>query len=420
MINRKALLLLVLLTGMAAGAGAQENTGAMAPVQNPWYVGLQGGTSFGQCTFWSINQDGVRSWGLQGGLFGGYRFNRLISLEGGFQYGGQSQYNLECCPYWLSVNGDWKATQVIDKDGWYYSDIETATRWFKFALQGNFDMLSFIKGNNSWSLDLSPQISLVNTQTTWKGNLSKSGAYHEEAQEPNWHLGLGGQIAAGYAFDDNWKVGIYGGVTALTGKRFDMIPNKYHNTNLIWDAGLKLTYNFGGSSKKAQAEAALAAAQEAERLAAEQAAAEKAARLAAEKAERDRIAAEKAAREKAEREAAEKAAADKEAAFNTVFPAIYFAHASAKVDDSYIPVLEQALSILQQYPDFKLQVKGFASRSGSKAYNKALSGLRAEEVQYWFIGHQIAYDRVEDVQACVVDAEAAEKEGRRVEIKFVK
>ena len=250
--------LLMVMVFMATGvhtASAQQVGKADA---RGWYVGLGGGTSFGQATFSSITEEGIRNWGIQGGVFGGYKLSRLISVEAGFQYGRQSQFALDCCPYWLGTDGTWKATQVLDRDGWYFEDLTVPTRWFKLAAQANFNLLSFIKGNNRWFLDLSPQIAVLNTKSTWKGELSKGQGYHEEAQASNWHLGLGGQLGAAYAFNDNWKLGLYGGVTALTGKRFDMIPNKAHKTNLIWDAGLKLTYSFGKDKKKEAA--ALAAA----------------------------------------------------------------------------------------------------------------------------------------------------------------
>ena len=420
--RKRVFVLLAILTGMAAGVRAQEKTGAMAPAPAPWYVGIQGGTSFGQCTFWSINQEGVRSWGIQGGLFGGYKFNRLISMEAGIQYGGQSQFNLECCPYWLSVTGDWKATQVIDQEGWYYSDLEAATRWSKLSLQANFNMLSFIKSNNHWSLDISPQISLVNTRTTWKGELSKSREYHQEAQAPNWHLGLGGQVGAGYAFNDNWKLGIYGGITALTGKRFDVIPNKYHNTNIIWDAGIKLAYSFGGSKKKkAQAEAELAAAQEAARLAAEQ----EAARLAAEQEAAEQTAKEKAAREAAEKAAAEKAA--KEAAesaaaaeaakyYHGTFQNIYFADNSTVIGDQSAK-LDEVAAILEQYPNTVIALYGYASKSGEEDYNLYITNKRVEKVKAYLVEKGIDASRINPIEGKGVDQQAKRyKDARRVEI----
>ena len=72
--HSKRVLLTVLLLASAALSG-MARTG-------PWYVGVQGGTSLGQGTFRSITEHEILP-GLQGGIIGGYRFNRLLSLEAG-------------------------------------------------------------------------------------------------------------------------------------------------------------------------------------------------------------------------------------------------------------------------------------------------------------------------------------------------
>lgn len=420
----KALLSLALLAAMTAPLQAEEKTGALAPVDNPGYIGIGGGTSFGQGTFCSITENGVRSWGLQGGIFGGYKFNRLASLELGFQYGQQSQYNLQCCPYWLSTSGEWRATQVIDQDGWYYDDLQTFSRWFKLALQANFDLLSFIPDNRHWSLDVSPQISVLNTQTTWKGNLSYTGVYTESVRPANWHLGLGGQVAVACAFNENWKLALYGGVTALTGKRFDCIPTKAHKTNLIWDAGLKLTISFGGNKKKKQAEAEMAAAQEAARLAAEREAQEREqARLAAEKAAKEkaeREAAELAAKEKAEREAAEEAArlAAEEAAkyYHGTFPTVYFGDSSYKLGPE-TEKLKEVARIMAEYPNTTLSLDGFASPYGTPEYNQTLTDKRLKKVKDYLVELGVEESRIVNVTNHGMDRTVKKsRDGRRVEI----
>ena len=413
MLRRRIFLSLVALLGLAWGARGQEN---------PWYVGLGGGTSFGQATFSSITEEGVRNWGTQGGLFGGYKFSRLISLEAGFQYGQQKQFNLDCCPYWLSTDGQWEATQVIDKDGWYYEDLTVPTRWFKLAVQANFNLLSFIKSNKRWSLDLSPQLSVLNTMSRWQGNLSKGQGYHEEEQAANWHLGLGGQMGAGYAFNDIWKIGLYGGVTSLTGNRFDMIPHKAHKTNLIWDAGLKLTFSFGKNRKKeaaAVAAAETAAAAEAARLAAEQAAREKAAREAAEKAAQEKAAqdaAEQAAKEKAAREAA--AAAEAAKYYHGTFPSIYFADNSTAIEDA--ENLDEVARLLEQYPNTQIALYGYASKPGGESYNQRISEKRVQKVKAYLEGKGIDGARINPVEGKGVDRSAkCNKDARRVEIVVV-
>ena len=53
----------------------------------------------------------------------------------------------------------------------------------------------------------------------------------------------------GYRVARNVGVQLYGGITCLTGSRFDNIPEHCHKSNLIYEAGLKVSYHFGKSSK---------------------------------------------------------------------------------------------------------------------------------------------------------------------------
>lgn len=404
----------------------------LAQEENPWYVGLGGGTSFGQSTFSSISEDGIHSWGIQGGLFGGYKLNRLISLEAGFQYGKQNEFNQDCCPYWLSTDGQWKATQVIDMDGWYFDDMKVATRWYRMALQANFNALSFVKANKHWSLDLSPQISAVNTKSTWKGELSKGQGYHQETQSSDWHLGLGGQIGAGYAFDAHWKLGIYGGITAVIGKRFDNIPNKVHKANNIWDAGIKVSYAFGKKKQKDDAAAlaatAAAATAEAERLAAEKAAQEKAAQEAAARAAKEkaakeaaaRAAQEKAAQEAAAREKAERDAQEAAKYYHGTFSNIYFANNSVRLLNDEKAKLDEVAQLLEQHPNTAIALYGYASKTGGKKHNLRISQKRVDKVKAYLMEKGIDGERINPVEGKGVDDSVKfYKDARRVEIVVV-
>ena len=115
--THKLFLTFAILSGLALGVRAQEKAPALQPADGPWYIGIGGGTSFGQATFYSITEEGIRRWGLQGGLFGGYRFNRLVSLEAGLQMGGQSQFNLDCCRHIIELsNMELSVNCLIDCD----------------------------------------------------------------------------------------------------------------------------------------------------------------------------------------------------------------------------------------------------------------------------------------------------------------
>ena len=394
-------------------------------IERPWYLGVQGGTSFGQSTFSSITERQVH-FGIQGGLFGGYRLNRVLSLEIGAQYGAQSQTALDCCPYWLSgVDGGRFMVAVLDEKGWYYGSLRTSTQWGKASLQLNVNLVGLFARHSRWSLNVSPQIAAVTTKTTLI-TPDSDPAYAFIAHPRQWHLGYGGQASLGVRISDRVGLALYGGVSSLTGERFDNMPVHGHDTNLLWDAGLKLIFHLGKYRTKGPSESELAAIAEAARIAAEAEAA-RLARIQAEqealhraRVEEARRAEEAAAREAAER-AAREAAEAKERAFRTPIPTVYFANDSKQVLEEYDPGLQEALDILQRYPDFQLEIHAYCSRSGSKAYNQKLSEQRMEAIRGWFTAHGIPMERMAEAYFHGIDHNASSAaQARRAELKFIK
>ena len=235
----KAMTLLLLMAFMTAGvqtAFAQSASDG-SPV-GKWYVGLSGGTSFGQATFRSITESETNV-GAQVGIFGGYQFSRLLSVEALATMGGQKQTSLDCDPFWLSTDGGFYYAPVLGEQGHYYRDLETKTQWMRLGVQANFDVLSLIIASaTKWSVNLSPQVSLVSTRTKHQA----PGYSHNFNRQ--WHLGLGGQAAVGYQISQNIGAQLYGGFTNLTGDRFDNIPKHCHKSNFIYEAGLKVSYHF--------------------------------------------------------------------------------------------------------------------------------------------------------------------------------
>ena len=231
--------ILMLLAMLAAGvqtASAQDSS--QRDYKRGWYAGLGGGTSFGQATFRSITESKTHV-GAQFGVFGGYQFSRLFSVEALATMGGQKQTSLDCDPYWLSTDGVRTFAPVFSKQGNYYRDLEVKTQWMRLGLQANFDVLSLLtKPTTRWSVTLSPQVSAVTTRT------KHLATGYDNEFDRQWHLGLGGQAAVGYRITNAIGLQLYGGITCLTGDRFDNIPEHCHKSNLIYEAGLKLSYHF--------------------------------------------------------------------------------------------------------------------------------------------------------------------------------
>lgn len=231
--KKKILSIMLLLAFMANGIQPAVAQSDKLDFQPCWYAGIGGGKCLGQATFRSITETDSHV-GSMFCIFGGYQFSRLISAEALVTMGRQTQTSLDCDPFWLATDGQRTFAPILGKQGNYYRDLEAITSWTRLAVQGNFDLLSLLVGPTvPWSVTLSPQLSAVTTLTE-----HSTDTYSHEFDR-QWHLGLGGQGAVGYRIVPNVGLQLYGGITCMTGDRFDNIPEHCHKSNFIYEFGLK-------------------------------------------------------------------------------------------------------------------------------------------------------------------------------------
>ena len=399
--KKTAFSLLLLMAFMAAGVQtAVAQNSDSRDYNRGWYAGLSGGTSFGQATFRSITESKTNI-GAQFGVFGGYQLSRLLSVEALATMGGQKQTSLDCDPYWLSTDGERTFAPVLGKQGHYYRDLEAKTQWMRFGLQANFDVLSLLtKPTTRWSVTLSPQVSAVTTRT------KHLATGYEQEFDRQWHLGLGGQAAVGYRVARNIGVQLYGGITCLTGNRFDNVPVHCHKSNLIYEAGLKLSYHFG---KKKQApvveEPAVITEPEPQPVVEQQPVVEEKPAPVVEKAQ-PVVETASVAETKPETKAVA-----------TDLPVIYFANNSSRLTQREADKLDAVADMMKAQPDVSLSIIGHASNIGSKQYNRRLSQRRGNAVKRLLMRRGIAADRLHPVVGKGIDREAAtSKNARRVEL----
>jgi len=395
--KKKAFTLLLLMAFMAAGVPSAFAQGDSRDYERGWYAGLSGGTSFGQATFRSITESKTHV-GAQVGIFGGYQLSRLISVEALAKLGSQKLTSLDCDPYWLSTGGERTFAPVMGQQGHYYRDLEAKTRWMRFGLQANFDVLPLItKSATKWSVALSPQLSAVSTRTKHLATGYESEFFRQ------WHLGLGGQAAVGYRVAQCVGLQLYGGITCLTGDRFDNIPVHCHKSNLIYEAGLKVAYHFGKSSKATSAveEPAVITEPEPQPVVEQQpVVAEKPAPVV----EKPQPVAEPAAVAEQEPEAVS-------------LPVIYFANNSHRLTQREADKLDAVADMMKAQPDVELAIYGHASNTGSQSYNLQLTQRRANTVKMLLVRRGIAARRLHPVVGRGIDREApTSKDARRVEL----
>jgi outer membrane protein OmpA-like peptidoglycan-associated protein len=202
---------------------------------------------------------------------------------------------------------------------------------------------------------------------------------------------------------------LYGGITCLTGDRFDNIPKYCHKSNLIYEAGLKVSYHFGKR-------VAPHTAPEGASIVEPQPIVEEPQPVVQEKP----VVEEKPAPvvEKPQPAVETAAVAEKKPeAVTANLPVIYFAHNSSRLSADEAAKLDAVAEMMKAQPEVTLSIIGHASNIGSKQYNRKLSQRRANSVKRQLVAKGIAASRLKPVVGRGIDRDAADsRQARRVEL----
>lgn len=211
-----------------------------------WYGGIEGGVPFGVSTFSSFGADKTRA-GYALGLFGGYRFNPVLSAELSAKWGKANLSARDCCAeggYWLGADGKTVHAPVAGFGGADYADLKSSVSLQQYGVRLNVNLLGFFRKTRQsrWKLELSPMLAAVGTKADVK---TIAGGNSLMKDKTRWHLGAGGNVQASYAVTDNLHLGIYSGITCLTGKGMDGVAEHIHDGNFLWESGVRIGWNFG-------------------------------------------------------------------------------------------------------------------------------------------------------------------------------
>ena len=373
---------------------AEEGKDVLIPLQG-WYVGVEGGMPFGFSTFSSFGHDKTHL-GWAAGLYGGYRFNSIFSAELSAKYGEMNLSAQDCCVernYWLGSDGVLYKAGVLGMDSWEYANLKSHVRMGWYGARVNVNLLGLFHqtANSRWDLAVSPHIYAVTT----KANIQ---TITDDAKvmkgSTNWHLGYGADLQVGYQLTSCLKLGIYSGLTRLTGERMDGMPEHLHKNNFVWESGVRLGINL---SKKKNKVAETPSVPQKEVLQQEPTSSENVNQ--------------KETVDKAETKVAEQ---DIKESAKVTFPVIYFTFNSIDIQQNEETKLNAILKTLKENPNMKVTVTGWCDTKGSVAVNKRISRLRAEAVKTWLVQNGIEASRITAIGNGSDGTQDADK-ARRVE-----
>ena len=365
--------------------------------QQGWYVGVEGGMPFGFSTFSSFGHDKTHP-GWAAGLYGGYRFNSIFSAELSAKYGEMNLSAQDCCVernYWLGSDGVLYKAGVLGMDSWEYANLKSHVSMGQYGARVNINLLGLFPqtADSRWDLAVSPHIYAVTTKADIQTIADDAKVIKGST---NWHLGYGADLQVGYQLTSCLKLGIYSGLTRLTGERMDGMPEHLHKNNFVWESGVRLGINL---SKKKNKVAETPSVPQKEVLQQEPTFSEKVNQ--------------KETVDKAETRVVEQ---DIKESAKVTFPVVYFAFNSIGIKQNELSKLNGILHTLKENPEMKVTVTGWCDTKGSVAVNKRISRQRAETVKTWLVKNGIEASRITAIGNGSDDTQDADK-ARRVETK---
>lgn len=401
MMNRSTtqirLLVAVLVSILSFSFAKAEASDSNLPDSKGWYLGMDGGLPFGLSTFSSFGHDKTHL-GWAAGIYGGYRFNPIFSAELSARYGGVNLSAQDCCVernYWLGSDGILYKAGVLGMDSWEYAQLKSHVRMGWYGARVHVNLLGLLRNtaHSRWTVAVSPHLYAVTTCAD-----IQTLADHAEVMKGStrWHLGYGASLQAGYQLTSNLNLGIYSGLTRLSGERMDGMPEHLHKNNFVWESGIRLGISF---SKKKNKIVETPSVPQTEVL------------------HQDTILSEnvnqkeKETEDKAETKVVEQ---DIKEPVKVTFPVIYFSFNRITIRPSEVSKLKSILHILKENPDMKVMVTGWCDTRGSVAVNRRISRQRAQALKTWLVKRGIAARRI-SVVGKGSDASRTAPKARRVE-----
>lgn len=401
MMNRSTtqirLLVAVLVSILSFSFAKAEASDSNLPDSKGWYLGVDGGLPFGLSTFSSFGHDKTHL-GWAAGIYGGYRFNPIFSAELSARYGEVNLSAQDCCVernYWLGSDGMLYKAGVLGMDSWEYSQLKSHVRMGWYGARVHVNLLGLLRNtaHSRWTVAVSPHLYAVTTCAD-----IQTLADHAEVMKGStrWHLGYGASLQAGYQLTSNLNLGIYSGLTRLSGERMDGMPEHLHKNNFVWESGIRLGISF---SKKKNKIVETPSVPQTEVLHQDTILSEN-----VNQKEKETV-------DKAETKVVEQ---DIKEPVKVTFPVIYFSFNRITIRPSEVSKLESILHILKENPDMKVTVTGWCDTRGSVAVNRRISRQRAQALKTWLVKRGIAASRI-SVVGKGSDASRTAPNARRVE-----
>lgn len=374
-------------------AGWAQNASKNEEQQNRWYVGGDAGVSFGGATFKSFGADKTRA-GFGLGVLGGYHLNSFLSAEGELRYTRLGLGSRECDRHlWLGADGGHYYAPVAGMNSWQYKALYSSSNLFGLAARLNINILYFFRSESRWSVLLSPELSGMGAWAKVKTVTNKTKVYDESG----FHFGMGGELGVGYQLCEQMNLRLYSGMTYLTGKGIDGVPQTDHKSNYTWNTGVKVTFALNKRKRSPAPETPPV--------------------MPVVPPVQPQPKPQPKPKPVPEPVIPAPQPVVKETTVYEV--SIYFSTGKSEyIEPSQYDKTNELLQALVKYPDCRVEITGWADKRGSEGRNAEISQLRAETIKRYLMRKRIAADRI-TTQSKGIDKASSSSEARRAEVRLI-
>ena len=135
-------------------------------------------------------------------------------------------------------------------EGWDYRSLESRATVQSYGIQLNLNVLPLLGAGRQgrWRLEISPRVAAVGTKARL---YERATGRRVKGLPARWHMGAGFRLQGSCAVAGRLRLGVYTGMTFLTGKGLDGIPRHAHSSNYLWESGVRLSFHFGKAKPEA-------------------------------------------------------------------------------------------------------------------------------------------------------------------------
>ena len=404
---RKMILFALLSSYLFPLVQAQENQASTSKADK-WYIGGDAGVSFGRGTFCSFGADKTRT-GYGFGLLGGYHINSFLSTEAELRYGRLGLGAYECCKDLYLADGNRYYAPLAGAKNYRYGDLFSSVNLYELGLHLNIDFVRMFHPESRWSFLMSPAVygvaSKANVNTIKDENEVLKG-------DGQMHFGVGGDLGVGYQVSPRVNLRLYTGMTYLTGKGIDALPQTEHKTNYTWDTGVKVTFLLGKSGKNKKSKPTVVVT----------VTPQPAVTVTSEPTQT--VVREEAPQPKTEvkvETTQPKQVVNQQPVIKVAYEtAIYFSRNQCEyIEESEYKTTVELLKALAEHPETQITLVGWADKTGTEARNETISSRRAGTVKRYLIHKGIAAERISTEGKGVDTQSTDDAKARRTEIKLI-